>query len=161
LSPTFSPTENLIAFQRADSQSGFYSIWTIDEVGIAETQIISSTEEGYFAPTWAPDGEKLVFASGGKKIRRTPPSSQQDKPIAINQLVETRGADIWTINIDGTDLTQLTTHKADDFSPTWSRDGRIFFTSERDGYTNIWSVLPEFVDLRSPPAEVKPGTAGE
>ena len=42
--------------------------------------------------------------------------------------------DIYVINPDGSGLTQVTTHEAEDFSPEWSPDGsRIAFTTTRHG----------------------------
>jgi TolB protein len=65
---------------------------------------------------WSPDGTRIVFAS-----RRS------------------GNADIWMINSDGTQLTQLTTHPAYDFAPTWSPDGtKVAFTSKRTGAYEVW-----------------------
>jgi TolB protein len=49
--------------------------------------------------------------------------------------------DIYTINADGTDLTNLTNDPADDHSPDWSPDGtRIAFVSYQDGIYNIYMM---------------------
>ena len=52
--------------------------------------------------------------------------------------------DIFVCRIDGTELTQLTYHAADDLSPVWSRDGKfIYFISQRGsstGTANIWKM---------------------
>ena len=49
--------------------------------------------------------------------------------------------DIYTVRIDGTGLTQLTTDPANDGLPTWSPDGNtIAFVSERDGAWAIWAM---------------------
>jgi Tol biopolymer transport system component len=55
-----------------------------------------------------------------------------------------RNTDIYVCRTDGTQLTQLTFHAADDLSPVWSRDGRyIYFISQRgsaDGVANVWRM---------------------
>jgi TolB protein len=48
-------------------------------------------------------------------------------------------SDIYTMQADGSGLTNLTNHPADDVSPFWSPDGkRIVFTRHQDGLTQIY-----------------------
>lgn len=53
--------------------------------------------------------------------------------------------DIFVCKLDGTHLTQLTYHAADDLSPVWSKDGRyIYFVSQRGsstGTANVWKMI--------------------
>ena len=47
--------------------------------------------------------------------------------------------DIYIIDTNGENLTNLTNHAADDYSPTWSPDGRLIaYVSERDGNPEIY-----------------------
>ncbi len=63
-------------------------------------------------PTWSPDGSRIAFARGSDQ-----------------------GADLWTIDLDGTGLTQLTQSPKWDELPTWSPDGgRIAFLREGGVY---------------------------
>ena len=42
------------------------------------------------------------------------------------------------MNADGSNQTRVTAHSGSDSFPKWSRDGRIFFTSNRDGDSGIY-----------------------
>src|ERR671916_3404922 len=49
--------------------------------------------------------------------------------------------EIFTMNPDGTDLTQLTHNAAFDFDPDWSAGGeKIAFESDRDRFSNIFTM---------------------
>ena len=49
--------------------------------------------------------------------------------------------EIYVMNADGSGVTNLTNNPSDDYSPTWSPDGRrIAFLSERDGNPEIYVV---------------------
>ena len=53
------------------------------------------------------------------------------------------------MNADGSDVTQLTDHPANDLSPAWSPDGqKIAFTSVRDGYPNIYVMNADGSDMK-------------
>jgi len=158
LFPDYSPTEDIIAFQRPSAGSRHDGIWTIDERGTVEIEVLSSTDESYITPSWSPDGKRLAFAAGGKKSTSWSGSSSgnrggggrssSSKRRTPDQLVNTKGFDIWTVDADGTNLNQLTSNEGHDWNPDWSNDGRIFFSSGRvDGGANIWSVIPEFVEF--------------
>ncbi len=61
-------------------------------------------------PALSPDGTRVAFASD-----------------------RAGGLDVWVVKVDGTGLTRVTDHPADDTQPSWSPDGtRLVFTSTRD-----------------------------
>ncbi len=83
-------------------------------------------------PQVSPDGETIVF------VRRT------------TDLETNRGrTDLWLVQVDGSNLRQLTTDAASDFNPRWSPGGReVLFLSTRSGSSQVWQVTPASGELK-------------
>ena len=60
-----------------------------------------------FPVSWSPDGTRIVL-------------TRMDKPLSKQVMGEDWKLDIYTVNVDGTGLTRLTDHPAEDFDPVWS-----------------------------------------
>ncbi len=133
LFPEFSPKGDKIVFQRARFRgTRWFSIWTIDYVngeGVRPTEIAASSNAAVITPTWSPDGSKLAFAT-------------VVSPTTEGPNVRPRKADLWVVNIDGTERVRLTSDSFVNLQPTWAPDGRVFFVSNRSGTDNIWAVRP-------------------
>jgi dipeptidyl aminopeptidase/acylaminoacyl peptidase len=72
----------------------------------------------------SPDGAQVLFS------RRT------------TDLEANKGrTDLWTMNVDGSNLRQLTTDAAGDWNGRWASDGRsIWFLSSRSGSAQVWNL---------------------
>lgn len=88
---------------------------------------------GYFYP----DGRSILFASTHLRSPECPPRPGYERgyvwPIY-------HGYDIFRANADGSDLTRLTATEGYDAEATVGPDGRIVFTSVRDGDMEIYSM---------------------
>lgn len=133
LFPEWNPVSNKILFQRArDRGDRLFSVWTIDfenGEGRNPTQIMSSPSAAIVNPTWSPDGARIAFAT-----ITSPAHVYGERPDS---------ADLWIVNADGGGRANLTNGSFVNLMPTWGRDNRIYFVSDRSGRDSIWSVLPE------------------
>lgn len=136
LFPKFSPDGQKLLFQRPRVRAPqWYSIWILDLMSENVSEIISNNNWASVTPNWSPDGKKIIFA-------------------AINKSIHSQGAfdgdDIYTIWADGTHLVRLTNDNAPDWNPVWATTGRVFFVSKRNGFQNIWSIMPRNMDPYHP-----------
>ena len=104
-------------------------IWRINyETGIEEC-ILASPRHSFTTPTLSPDGQWILVVGSS---------------VLMNGTQQYANTDIYAVRADGTRLTQLTYHAADDLSPVWSRDGsHVYFISQRGSATasaNVWRM---------------------
>src|SRR6185503_7070562 len=77
--------------------------------------------------SWSPDGKKIAFSESGE---------------------------IFTVNIDGSNRTNLTNHPAADIEPAWWPDGsRILFVSSRVFYWTMHTMKTDGSDVRALPSD--------
>ena len=136
-SPIWSGDGQNIAF--ISNRNGSYQLWMMDADGRNQRQLLphdfSSNVE---SPAWSPDGQKIAF--------------EMPSPLTDHRA---NPADIWVIDADGSNLTQLTTGPGYDSDPNWSPDGqKIVFTSERGGNRDVWVMdLRGFLHQNEIPTE--------
>lgn len=122
------PDSNSYLCVRTNS-SGRTEIWKIDYSTGVEECIVTSPEKSFSTPQLSPDGEWILMVGE---------SLIQENNFSY------RNTDIYVCKIDGSQLTQLTYHAADDLSSIWSKDGKfIYFVSQRGsktGTANIWKM---------------------
>lgn len=130
--PAFSPDGRKIAFV-SQTAAGSFVIKLMNADGSDQTDVTpidfvnspSPWLESDFSLSWSPDGRKIAFEE-------------------MNE--------IFTVNIDGTERTNLTNNVANDWSPSWSPDGsRILFVSSRETYWAMYTMKPDGSDVRALP----------
>ncbi|HEX8030371.1 MAG TPA: hypothetical protein VF491_17975 [Vicinamibacterales bacterium] len=102
-----------------DNAAGRNHIFSIDLASGRVTQLTSGANHHDQHPRWSPDGRRISFLStrqGGN-------------------------FDIYVMDADGTNVTRITDHPANDFDPQWMPDGQsIIFSSERDSRSDLYRV---------------------
>jgi TolB protein len=136
LFPQWSPVGDTILFQRSRERgSRVFSIWTltlVDGEPRYPTEIASSPHQALTLPTWDRDGRRIAFTSVEDVVGDDSPKTSAPR----QQL------DIWLMSADGSGKVRLTDGHSANFAPAFSPDGRLFFTTDRSGRENIWSLVP-------------------
>ena len=115
--PSWSPDGTRIAFM--SDRDGNYEIYVMDADG-GNQQNLTNHPEDEKAPAWSPDGKRIAFVS------------DRDRLLDIHGFPT---SEIYVMDADGENPQNLTNNPADDWSPSWSPDGkRIVFMSYRDGH---------------------------
>jgi hypothetical protein len=121
-----------------------------------QSQVLSACCDGYFEPSWSPDGSRLVFARpdfavftvnvDGSDLRRITPENQlatsphwsPDGSRIVGLLIDGsiggRDHQIFSVEPDGGDFRAI----ANGWSPEWARGGRIVFQREQSGASGFW-----------------------
>ena len=114
--PSWSPDGKQIAF--ASRRDGNIDIYVIDVDGGNEQRLTNNPLYDY-SPSWSPDGERIVFNA------RREGHFKKDFDLTY---------EIYVMDADGGNEQRLTENRKNDFSPSWSPDGkRIAFASDRKG----------------------------
>ena len=111
------------------SAAGICEIWKVNYENGLEECIVSDPNRSFMSPMISPDGRWLLMVGGS---------------VIESGNVRYWNTDLYACHIDGSNITQLTYHAADDLSPVWSGDGKkIYFVSQRgdaEGTANIWCM---------------------
>lgn len=144
--PTIEPTlalpsigrDGLVAYVSDAGDGQTFQLWTMkvyqqtDGTLIAGDQTQLTTNPGDKSyPNWSPDGSKIVFSA--------------ETGDTVNKI------DLYTINTDGTGLSNILTIPGNETEAAWSPDGEwiVFTTDNRsDGIKQIMIVKPNGSDLR-------------
>ena len=166
--PAWSPDGQWIAFDSYREVT--YDIYKIEPDGENLQRLTHAVVDRNYNAAWSPDSQSIAFASfreapgiyimdadGGNQRRlanqpqsgHTPSWSPDGKQIAFSDMILGGhrdplfggSRDIYTLNVDGSNLRRRTRHPSMDIFPDWSPDGRsIVYYSRWNQKTDIYLI---------------------
>jgi TolB protein len=114
----WSPDGSKLVYSDRIDGAGSFDLYVIDVETLETTKITSDESTDEEEPDWSPTSDEIVYHQGPK-----------------DDSVPRDDYDVYKVNSDGSNPTQLTTNEWADYSPMWSPDGSaIAFFSTRDDY---------------------------
>lgn len=122
--PQWSPNGKRLLYIKGNAKDNKARIWVCDADGGNQTQL--STGSGNYNDIdarWSTDGKKIIFASNRSLLKGK------------------NNYDIYIMDAEGGNLTQLTTNGSHDDKPVFAPDGEtVFFRSNRGLVWDIWTM---------------------
>ncbi len=146
---------------RDNNKNNTYRLMLSDADGARE-QVLRTQREPLMTPSWAPDGENIVYTSFETRrpaiymenlrtrarqqltnfpgINSSPTFSPDGRKLAM-VLSKDGNAEIYVMDVASRALTRVTNHYAIDTEPSWMPDNHtLLFTSDRGGKPQIYQV---------------------
>jgi Tol biopolymer transport system component len=145
--PVWSPTGTHIAFQTDRESTGpilsvdpkiilgdfNIEIFVMNDDGTGQINVSNDPAWDGF-PSWSQDGDQIVFESDRDE-------TDGIVLLGLDLIIDGMGHEIYRVDIDGSDLVNLTNSPEDDGRPVWSPAAeKVVFVSDRDGNAEIYTM---------------------
>jgi Tol biopolymer transport system component len=134
----FSPDGTKLVYQATPVEGGCDQQYILD-LATGQTTLVSSgkgrTTCGYFA---YPAGDRVIYASTEAEGEECPPPPDRSRGYIWGVY---HSYELYTANVDGSDVKRLTDSPGYDAEATWChKGGKIIFTSTRDGDLDLYEM---------------------
>jgi Tol biopolymer transport system component len=169
--PRWSPDATKIVFHSTRTGAGATEVFVMNADGTGQTNLTNHGAADFRA-RWSPDGTRILFLTtrdgnvevyvmnaDGSTPRNLSNHPAEDSYSTTSEAVWSpdgskvafhsyRTGDVYVVNADGTELSNLTNTRYDDRLPEWSPDGtKIAFQTYRSGPPQIFTMNPDGTGL--------------
>jgi TolB protein len=131
--PNFSPDGRKIVFNSARNTPDLTVIWSrqVHEIFMMNLDGSDVKQVSRFGgictyPSISPDGKKICF----RQVVNEPGFN-------FDMTINKRTSEIFVMNIEGTDVVNISNSPAYEAYPLWTKDGHVLFSSNRGGIPNV------------------------
>lgn len=166
-----SPADTKVAFgySSTGTVSPQFAIYVNTSVNVTGATVVDAGPFVFVGSLqFTPDGSKMIYvaqtisgSSGvfiantngtGSPVRLDDADDAALSPsgtVVVYTRATTGNGEICRRNTDGTGFFQITTNSSEDILPQWTKEGdRIYFSSNRSGHFNIWSMDPSGANVQ-------------
>ncbi len=143
----WSPDGSRIAYQNpiVDERG----IFVANPDGSGAARLTEGVNDGW--PSWSPDGTKILFSS-----TRYDPAIEPCAPAGLDASCPT---DIYVMNIDGSNVTRVTTDPVAEYRPRWSPDGTLIAFERNTEEASL--IRPAIFVMRPDGSDVRQVSSGD
>jgi Tol biopolymer transport system component len=126
------------------SRSSKWEVWRMFPDGGKPEQLTQTPRNIKEVAVLPPDAQDQIKRTTNRSLLLNPYGFYTQPKLIYTMASDSGGLSLYRTNLDGSDPRNITANQLNnDRSPMLAPNGRLYFTSDRGGSTDIWSMTPD------------------